>query len=686
MAIEGPSLYSDLGAGCRWRPGSEWLRPLGGIVSITEAEQLARIRHRIFQSWSLNEYNLPADLAKQIMNDWHDIRNVESIGSWSAVTMMSGRMAEGLLTGVLLTRGANPAEVGGYGIGRLINIAEHDGFLMPRVMSRGARGVSQHARRLRNWAAHFNPGASHTTDLTATQALACLVTFSEVLLFRPRRHGFRRHAVPDAAWLEMYWRRVRPRTLIATLDDIFSKGLTIPSFVSGDCREFYEQTVPYMSMRSLSRLIFLVRRWDLPIDGLLDTIDLHFVDVLRNFAWSSARGASDLQSQLRGLGLRAHGRVLGIMLPADTASLLEMLKHKNVHASARYVSGIATANKDLFHTITAGIRDIDPLIDEAWRGYNGKTSYVANRIAFFRRFPLRIRKALISRAPPGAIEAWALVGIPYLAVQTLAILYSDTDNGEAGQERREELRQLASARLSRARVHELRNLPYVLWRSKITDRSVFGRHLLRSLTNRAFVELEQTREDEHAALRILFDVSQTSQRYQDVVRNRLTLLLSENVGPSVSWDYWTCCGLIRALGGSAEPALPPSIEAADRDILPSWLQTATPHEAALAVIGADHVGVNADKLPDLLLNFAMEATAEEGLELSSDVIETLMDMCDRLSDPIAASIIPDEGMPLMPLVHPVDDPQDIEYDIYRTAAGDLYTIIDDEDTVDLPSA
>jgi hypothetical protein len=378
---------------------------------------------------------------------------------------------------------------------------------------------------------------------------------------------------------------------------LFSKGLPLPSFVTGNCQEFYEQIVPRVSMRSLSHLISLVQNWNLPTDQLVEAIRTYIVDILHNFAWSSTRGASDAQKKLQSVGLSAYGRVLGAMLPADLESLLDLLRRKNVHSASRYVSGIATSNKDLFYTVTDGVRDVNLLVEEAWRRYDGTTSFVANRVSFFRRFPLRIRKQLIQQAPAGAIEAWILIGIPVLAVQTLAILYSSTDDTEAGQARRVELRQLASARLDRATVHELRSLPRVLWRLRIDERSVFGSHVLRSLMSRAFIALEQLHDDEHAALRILYDIARTSERYRDVVLRRLVWLLSDNVRPSTSWDYWACCGLVHVLGGDVQPALPPMTDQIDRGFLQRWLEMTTPQEAALTVIGADHIGVDLEILP-----------------------------------------------------------------------------------------
>src|SRR5882757_5876032 len=119
-------------------------------------EELAMIRRQVLDTWGIERYAFPPKMEQMLLSLWDEIVWAESGGAWTALTTLTGRLAEGVLKVELSARGEPEARVNRATLGRLLRTAEQIGALAPGSMSLGARGLSQHVRRLRNLGAHFS--------------------------------------------------------------------------------------------------------------------------------------------------------------------------------------------------------------------------------------------------------------------------------------------------------------------------------------------------------------------------------------------------------------------------------------------------------------------------------------------------------------------------------------------------
>ncbi|MET0132590.1 MAG: hypothetical protein ABW215_03255, partial [Kibdelosporangium sp.] len=297
----------------------------------------AEIRQQVRENYRLAAYSFPQSSVAHLENNLDELWTVEKIGLWTAVAALAGRLAEGVLKATLVERGLPAASVGSLELGKLIQAASQQGILSPNAMSLSGRGVAHHTRRLRNWGAHFSLDST-TDELTATQAVATLVPFTEALHRRPTSYYSGKVLTLDSGWVDEHWQQLKPRMLLKALAKLAPHD---PPGILSDPTPLYRHIVSIASMRTLAELVKFVRRLELPLDALRAEIRSGFFSILRGYAWSSTKGAVEVANSIRGIGLSDHGRVLNVMQPADAESIIELLAKRNPHYAARYINSLA---------------------------------------------------------------------------------------------------------------------------------------------------------------------------------------------------------------------------------------------------------------------------------------------------------------------------------------------------------
>jgi hypothetical protein len=441
---------------------------------------------------------------------------------------------------------------------------------------------------------------------------------------------------------------VKPRTLLKTLVKLESAD---PLGLFDDPVPLYRHIVSVGAMRTIAELIALVRRLGLPLEPLRAEIRDGFYHVLRAYAWSTTNGAVRVANRIRGIGLSDHGRVLNVMQPADAESIIALISQRNPHYAARYVTSLARSNPALFHNIAAEIVR-SPVFQSSfaqalWAKHDGKASFVGNRLVLVSRFPVDVRRLAIKTAPTELVDAWMRVGIPIRVIQVGHARYFALtgDGSAAASAERERILRACVHRLGAASAFELRNVPFLMHRIGMTQRSHFGRTLIRALLAKASFTTLATRSDQHGAIRMLFDIAQTAPDLEPLVTSELRVVLEEGVGPESDWDFAEACGLLLLLSSDLfEPAFTPPM-LFDDEGLAEWLRTATAQEAALAIVGATQVfALPAEKLPTPLVARATRPFREARVTL--DLTTVLSGMLSEILSSVETEPITDDGSPL----------------------------------------
>jgi hypothetical protein len=605
------------------------------MVTPEENLELVAIRRRLLDGWHPAQYGVHADLFDRLNQSWEELIWSVRGQAWTSVVVMAGKIAEGVLKYALITRGTAEADVRRKSLGSLLRMADGVGALNPPGMTSSSAGLRQHSRRLRNLAAHFSLSGD-VSEMDATQAIATLISFIDGIMHRPVSFGLTNKRA-GLINISDRWDRMKPRSLVAALQNLIYSGNEI-SFITSDLRAFFEHVVKYGSSRTLARLIAFCRKNNIDLGELPSVIEEQFLYILMNVSWSSERGLRDAASAIAGLGCRQHARILSAMISVDIETLLWMLKSRNPHNAARQIGQVARANNFLFRE---ALQEIPPkryldLAEAAWAGYTpGDNAFVGNRIIFFMKFPVDIRKRLLITAPEGSLEAWALAGVPNHALTTLWLSYTLSIRANNGAITRLRILSSLESIIRTAAPNRIANFPFLMAEAFHIPRSAYFSRLLNAmLLERALHIVEEEHYGEHSAIRLLVDIIQYEQgplAAQSAIRH----ILEDTVGACSMYDQSVLFGIWDILYSEVSPGLPPVLlgPSSDRAVLRQWLSEASPVEAALAVVGSCSEDPQLlDALPRALIEKAQEAyqmpARSSFLERLLDRLRSLETLCE----------------------------------------------------------
>ena len=313
-------------------------------------------------------------------------------------------------------------------------------------------------------------------------------------------------------------------------------------------------------------------------------------------------------------------------------TILELLSTGSAHRSARRLNQAARANNRLFREAMREVPEkrYPEIVQAAWAGYrDGDTAFIGNRVVFFAKLPRVLVRQFVAAAPDGAIEAWALAGVPSHALRILWTSYISSFQDSNGSPAR--LRMLSTLEtIARcAAPNRIANFPFIVKIMRVPVSSGFSRILHAVLVERAVNVLEHEHEMEHSAVRLLVDTLQFGPPRAGAAE-AVRRVVAETVGACSMYDQALLVGILRTLEEADPLGLPPVLLGAhsDRGELSDWVERASTVEAALAAIGCTDGALGSSiAIPKAI---AAKAAGISQEEVRSPFMERIQEQIDAL--------------------------------------------------------
>lgn len=263
-------------------------------------------------------------------NLWHEITAVEQIQAWRSTTALAGQLLELLLKQAVINAGG-PARIAKRPLGDVIDEAEHLGIFAPPTNALTVASSVYAAKELRNIASHGGPWQDDDTEQRATYSLVYLICFSGYL--------FPRVDIPLQEQVSS----------MEVASDVLDGDAEVPGDITQQPIALaYDELALRVRSCSPRSLLRLARAEDVDLQRLVTAFTKNFGYVIENAGYGRVRSLFELARWCQDVGLSAHARSCGILLPHD-AEALEWLGRQNPLTFVKYLYECRRSEPRLFN-------------------------------------------------------------------------------------------------------------------------------------------------------------------------------------------------------------------------------------------------------------------------------------------------------------------------------------------------